>query len=129
MQLKCSAQIATYILLTNYNLLALHKSGSPKQSFPLPSSSLPQSAGNRGSLPSDLRAPMLLLPPNRPRNPLVTGRSRLLSGRNKSRKKFPNCAFDGDTQHRVTITARMRKVLGMFIVSQFGFDWFLRSDL
>ena len=103
------------------NLLALQRSGSPKHSFPFPSPSLPQSAGKRGSLPSDLRAEMVL-PPNNPLNPLVTGRNRFVRGRNRSRKKFPNCASAGGTLLRITSTARKRTVLWMFILSQLGDD-------
>ena len=110
-----------FIFILHFYLLALHKSGSPKHSFPFPSSSLPQSAGKRGSLPSDRRA-FMVLPPNRPLNPLVTGRNKFWIGRNRSLKKFPNCAFDGFTQQRVTITDSKRTVLGMFIVSQLVSD-------
>ena len=55
------------------NLLALHSSGSPKQSFPMFFSSLPQSDGKSSSLPSDLSELMVLGPKKTLLTPLVIG--------------------------------------------------------
>ena len=55
------------------DLLALHSSGSPKQSFPMFFSSRPQSDGKSSSLPSDLRELMVLGPKKTLLTPLVIG--------------------------------------------------------
>ena len=56
-------------IATEKNLLILQSSGSPKQSFPLFCSSLPQSDGNSSSLPED-RSDWIELGPNKK---LLTG--------------------------------------------------------
>ena len=55
------------------HLLALHSSGSPKQSFPMFFSSLPQSEGKSSSLPSALSELMVLGPKKTLLTPLVIG--------------------------------------------------------
>ena len=60
-------------LIADSNSLALHSSGSPKQSFPMFFSSRPQSEGKSSSLPCDLRELMVLGPKNTLLTPLVIG--------------------------------------------------------
>ena len=67
--INCSPTIAARVI----NLLALHSSGSPKQSFPMFFSSLPQSDGKSSSLPSALSELIVLGPKKTLLTPLVKG--------------------------------------------------------
>ena len=67
--INCSPATTTRVT----NLLALHSSGSPKQSLPMFFSSRPQSEGKSSSLPSALSELMVLGPKKTLLTPLVIG--------------------------------------------------------